>query len=357
MKSLTILSAVEQVAGHLRSELLSGSLSGTLKGVRPLAEELGVNHKTVRAALKLLEDEGLLMDQGRGVKRRILLQAEHTVPSLRVAILIHTPLHEADGHYLNELYHLLTEAGHTPFFTSKGLTELGMDLKRIAHMVKQTPADAWVVTAGSREVLAWFIEQETPVLAMFGRHAIFPIAAVGPDKAHAYGTATRRLIELGHRRISLMCFRQQRLPKPGRATLAFLAELERAGIDIGDFNLPDWEDNKEGFVAKLDSMFRHTPPTALILDEMILYHAALHFLAERGLRVPEDVSLICTDDDQSFSWCQPSVAHISWGYRPVIRHIVRWTNGVARGVNDRRKILTKAKFIDGGTVGRAPNTT
>ena len=97
-----------------------------------------------------------------------------------------------------------------------------------------------------------------------------------------------------------------------------------------------------------------TPPTALILDEPILYHAAHHHLAKRGLRVPEDVSLVCTDADPDLAWCEPSVAHIRWDYRPVVRRVVRWVNNVAAGKEDRRQSFTKAEFIEGGTVGVAP---
>jgi len=270
-----------------------------------------------------------------------------------VAILDYGPRHEADGS-VNELYHQLSEAGHTPFFPPKCLTALGMDVERIARMVKRTPADSWVVIAGSYEVLAWFAEQEIPVFALYGRHSSFPIAAMRPDKVPAIATATRRLIELGHRRISFLCHRPDRLPQPGRTAQAFLDELEAAGIEPTAFNLPDWEASMEGFTEQLDSMFRHTPPTALILGEAFLYNAALHFLAARGLRVPEEVSLVCTDADPNFRWCQPSVAHIRWDYRPVIRRIVQWSNNVARGKDDRRKTLTKAEFVEGGTVGRAP---
>jgi DNA-binding GntR family transcriptional regulator len=73
MDSLTVLSAVEQVAEHLRAELLRGGWSGTMPGVNPLVAALGVNHKTVEAALRMLEDEGLLVNQGRGRQRRIAL--------------------------------------------------------------------------------------------------------------------------------------------------------------------------------------------------------------------------------------------------------------------------------------------
>jgi hypothetical protein len=178
MESFTALSAAEQVAEHLRAELLRGGLSGTMPGVHPLVAELGVNHKTVKAAQRLLEDEGLLVNLGQGRQRRIELPADLAPTALGVAILDYEPRHESEG-YMNELYHLLSEAGHTPFIASKCLTALGMDVKRIASMVKQTPADAWVVAGGSREVLAWFAEQETPTFARSRR-------SVGPTSPKSF---------------------------------------------------------------------------------------------------------------------------------------------------------------------------
>ncbi len=38
----------------------------------------------------------------------------------------------------------------------------------------------------------------------------------------------------------------------------------------------------------------------------------------------------------------------------LVRRITRWANNVARGIDDRRKSLTKAEFKDGGTVGPVP---
>lgn len=91
-----------------------------------------------------------------------------------------------------------------------------------------------------------------------------------------------------------------------------------------------------------------------ILDEPFIYHAARHYLARHGLRVPEDLSLVCTDGHPTFVWCRPSVAHIRWDERPVLRRIVRWANNIARGRDDRRQTDTKAEFVDGGTVGPVP---
>ena len=93
------------------------------------------------------------------------------------------------------------------------------------------------------------------------------------------------------------------------------------------------------------------PPTALIVDESQFFLAALHFCVKRGIRIPDEVSLICTDDDPHFKWFVPSVAHIRWHRQPVMRRIARWAANVSRGKEDFRQTFTKAEFVDGGTVG------
>ena len=101
---------------------------------------------------------------------------------------------------------------------------------------------------------------------------------------------------------------------------------------------------------RLDEQFRVTPPTAPLIDEAFLFHAAKDHLTQRGILSPDHVSLICTDVDRSFEWCRPTVAHIHWDSRLVGRRVVRWANNVARGKDDRRQSFTKAEFIEGGTV-------
>ncbi len=261
---------------------------------------------------------------------------------------------DGDGHKV-ELLHLLNKAGHNASFAHRNLLELGMNPSRVARLVNQTEADAWVVSAGSLEVLEWFSTQAVSAFALFGRLQGLPIAGIKPDKAPAFTAATRQLVGLGHRRIILLARRERRLPVPGRCEGAFLEELEAHGIRTSlPYNLPDWEESSEGFHRILDSLFRATPPTALIIEEASLFFAAQQFLLHRGLRVPEDVSLVCTDGDPHFSWCKPSIAHIHWDSAPVVRRIVRWAANMSRGNDDRRQTYTKAEFIEGGTMGPAP---
>ncbi len=353
MPFLRALSVSEQVAAHLRAELERGRWSGTIPGVNQLAADIGLNHKTIAAALRQLEREGLLVGQGQGRNRLIVPPDEKAARSLRVALLHYEP-ETLDEGYVVRLQHLLLDAGHAAFFTEKSLLELSMEQTRISRLVKRTAADAWVIMAGSRSVLEWFSAQPVPAFALFGRKDGLPIAAIGPDKSPAVAAATRRLAGLGHRRIVLLTRRVRRLPEPGRFERAFLDELTACGIAVSGYHLPDWEENREGFHELLTSLFRVTPPTAFIVDEASFFVATQQFLIGRGIRVPQQVSLICTDANPTFAWCTPSVSHIRWDAGPVIRRIVRWVAAVSQGRRDLRQTVVRAEFVSGGTIGPAP---
>lgn len=324
-----------------------------MPGVGWLAAELGVNRKTVEAALRQLEQEGLLAGQGAGRPRLIVLRGEKSARPMRVAIL---PYDDADRFlaYIVELQHALVEAGHTTVVAAKSLVELGMDPARVARLVKQTEADAWVVQAGSREVLEWFSAQPMPAFALFGRREGIAIAGAGLATQTAFTSTTRQLIALGHRRIVMICRSERRKPCPGISERIVLDELAAHGIATSDYNLPDWEETPDGFEALLSSLFRVTPPTALIVGEGTFFLATQQFLARRGIRVPGQVSLICVDSDPSFAWCKPTIAHFHWETAPVVRRIVRWAATVSQGRGDLKQTFTPAEFIPGGTLGPAP---
>ncbi|MDA7917893.1 substrate-binding domain-containing protein, partial [bacterium] len=146
---------------------------------------------------------------------------------------------------------------------------------------------------------------------------------------------------------------QRRRPVPGDSEQTFLEALEEEGIEVGEYHLPDWSDRKESLLSCLDSLFKVTPPTALIIQEAPVFAAAQQFLATRGLKVPGDVSLVCSDPDPTFVWCEPSIAHITWRSRPIVRRIIRWADKVSRGKEDLVKSHARAEYVEGGSVGPA----
>lgn len=352
MKNLRIRSASEQLAEYLKEEICAGRWTENMPGETWLVTHLHLGRETVRAALAQLEKEKLLVGQGAGRRRKITLPDKPKSPSLRVCVLL-MEMYDRSVQYMLDLEHGLAEAGHTVFLAPKTLSDLGMDVLRVARMVEKTEADAWVVVAASRDVLEWFAARKTPVIAMFGRRQGVRIASVGPNKIPVISYVTRKLISLGHRRIVMLGRSVRRLPKPGEVEQAFLDELSAHGIVTGSYNFPDWEESVDGFYARLDSLFRVSAPTALIVDEVPFFLAVQQFLAERKIRVPNDVSLVCTDASKDFDWCRPKASHICWDHRPVVRRVVRWAANVAHGKEDLRQTNTKAEFMLGGTIGVA----
>jgi DNA-binding LacI/PurR family transcriptional regulator len=100
-------------------------------------------------------------------------------------------------------------------------------------------------------------------------------------------------------------------------------------------------------------LFRFVPPTAMIVDEVMLFHAAQQHLAHHGIQAPRQVSLVCNDHDLSFEWSSPSIAHIRWDKRVLIRRVADWVEQVARGKDYRQQSVIKAEFVAGGTIGPA----
>ncbi len=356
------ISILDQTVEHLREGLRAGRWGGELPGVLRLAAECVVSKDTMRAALRLLEKEGLLSAGRAGGRRKVLAaggagpadRARAKTSSLRVAILLHHPLAEESNplhQTLRDIQRELVAAWHAVAFAPKTQTELRFAPARIAKLVAATPADAWVVTAAPRPVLEFFAAQPLPAIALGGRSLGLDIASSGVGGAPGLCTATRRLLALGHRRIVLICGRAWRQPAGGRNATAYTAELAAHGIAAGDYSLPDFEPTAAGLRALFESLFRVTPPTALILESADYAVAAFAFLAQRGLAVPRDVSLVCLYPDASLQWWDPPLARLRHEDALVVRRVVRWCRAVARGQVDREPVMVPAEFDEGGTIG------
>jgi len=348
------VSTAKQLADYLHGELTNGRWKEKMPGVIKLAGDLGVSRDSVEAALIELEKQGLLVAQGRGKRRTIVAAGTGAkTRALRVVVFLFEA-GDRSTHYIVELMHALRNAGHHADYAPKTQTELGFNTARAVQMIENTPADAWVVFGGSRELLEWFAASKLPAFALAGRAHWLPLASIAPDKVTPMRMSLRRLMELGHRRIVLLCRPQRVIPEPGRFERAFLEELESQGIATGPYHLQTWDETAVGLHKALDSLFRYSPPTALLIEEAPPVIATLQFCMKRGLRIPEDFSLICTDPDPAFEWCHPSVAHICWDSRQMIRRIVLWTENLRFGRDDRRKGFIKARFVEGETIGPAP---
>jgi len=353
-------SRIEQATDMLRQGILSGRWRGTLPGRLRLAEQLDCSHGTVEAAVGILASEGWLENQGQGRRRRIQIPAGQT-KAIRQIKRVRILAYDNSSLLWNPaeigLLVRLLELGYAADITMKSLQDLNMDVKKVAHFVNSTPCNAWIVTAASREILQWFSEQSTPAIALYGRFIDVPIAAASPRKAPSMVRAVRRLAELGHQHIVLTTTPERINPKPGLFEQVFLDELRSLGLSAGRFNLAAVDKAEGGLQGCLSEIFRLTPPSAVIIGDGEHLMAALQFFARRGLRVPEDVSLISADYAPEHKWCDPLISHIDWDPGPVIHYVLRWLDRATQGKKDIRQKLFDATFIEGGTIGPVPKKT
>lgn len=359
MQPLERQSLVEITAAHLRDGFRAGRWSGKLPGVGRLADDLAISKETVRAALHLLEMEGLLKQQGAGRSRQIVaspLDRPVTTRILRVAVLLPKILEEDNSHsqsLILRLVRAIEHAGHECFMADKSLAQMGNRLDSLARLVQATAADAWIIYDASHAVLDWFHRRLVPAMALGGRIIHLPLACTRADLTGAMNGAVDTLVAHGHRRIVTLAPHTWLRPELNPAAGAFSRRMAHHGLPASSYNLPEWEDSARGLQDLLHSLFQRTPPTALLMVEPAWTVGTFVFLSRRGLRVPEDVSLIALMPDPVLALWEPPLAHFDWQFTPHIRHIVRWAQAVAKGSAATEIKNVPCTFELGGTIGPA----
>lgn len=351
------LSLAEQTALHLQHGIDSGRWQGTLPGVVRLASDLGVSKDTVVAALSLLQDRGSILSHGPGKRREVATAA--TPPSLRRPLRVGLLLREELGQSVPltqeiflKLIHDLEAMGHKPLLAPKSQAELGHDPARIGRMIAKCHADAWVVSGAPAALAEWLHRHNsnTPAILLGGQRGDRPFATASMDSSRALHETVRRLIKLGHQRIVLVCLPDWVRPKPGQMVQAFFQQLADAGLPASEYNAPWHETTPHGFAKLLDSLFRLTPPTAMIVPHAHYAFAVMGYLGTRGLAIPRDLSLVVRGSDPAFEWVRPRIAHFDCPTADLIRHVLRWVDRCAKGKPDHQPKLVEATLIPGDTI-------
>jgi DNA-binding LacI/PurR family transcriptional regulator len=352
----------EQVAGLIRTGLRNGRWLTRMPGQGALSKEFGVSGKTVYSALNLLMDEGLLVSDGNGRGALITGKGARGVPGkapkrmLRVGVLNMLPIKDIPPGDYSDLIRLMQDLEHDGHSATLIGFPAGKDPRKtgyLAKLVRETQADVWLVHMGTHEVLEWFCKSGVTALAMGGHHADLPIPKIGVNLAGGVAHAVRRLTAMGHRRIVFIAPAIWRRPEPGRSVKAFVRAMEEVGIRTSEFNLPEWEESREGLALLLDSLFRVTPPTALIAIAPHASAGMLGWLLAHGLRVPQDVSVVARSMVPGVEWCVPGVdvATMESDDSAFWRRVRKWVADVAEDRIHREEIAFDIKLVEGNSMG------
>jgi LacI family transcriptional regulator len=183
------------------------------------------------------------------------------------------------------------------------------DTQHIVTLVRRRVDGLLVAPAveGNRATIRALREAEVPVVVI-DRNMPRTLRASAAYFDHRTGMreAVAHLLELGHRRISLI------LGQPVRPTIERRAGLEEAYSEHS--LLPTFDvlgghyDEDHGFTAAARVLDGDDPPTAVIAGSNQLLTGALRAIKRRGLRVGRDISLASCDEISLTELYDPPIA-------------------------------------------------
>jgi LacI family transcriptional regulator len=166
-----------------------------------------------------------------------------------------------------------------------------------------------IMTPAGAEATELLVSQGVAVVEVDRRLATVPCDAVVIDNERGAREATTHLIDLGHRRVALLGVETDWTTDAGRLH-GYEAALEEAGLRADDRlivriprHAPDAED-------LIDEMLRAEQPTAIFATNNRLAEQAWRVLRKRGLRLPQDVSLVGFDDVPWMSMVEPGITAV-----------------------------------------------
>ena len=153
-----------------------------------------------------------------------------------------------------------------------------------------------------------------PVVALEAEYHDQPVVAI--DQREGARLATRHLLDLGHRTVWHLAgppdWREAVLRLEG-----WRATLSEAGAEVPDPLSGDWSP-RSGYDAGVRLAMRDDVTAVFAAnDQMAL--GLLHALAERGRRVPEDVSVVGFDDIPEAEFFRPSLTTVHQDFNEVGR--------------------------------------
>jgi DNA-binding LacI/PurR family transcriptional regulator len=283
-----------------------------------IARAAGVSHQSVSRYMR-----GLDMRIGTKTKIEKALETLHYRPNLSARALISGRSHRIGAltHEVNQVGPSMIIQGATSAAREAGylLDVISLDMGDVAELTQAlellTQYDlagilAFASTDSTREV---FEQTDFGVPVVIAAEAELDIPDAATETEHrGIGSLVDHLADLGHQ--SFLHIAGPETWSAARNRLhAVEAAVARRGLAPVQVMHGDWS-ARSGYEA-IASWNAHEIPTAILAanDQMAL--GAIHALAERGLRVPDDVSVTGVDDTDEAAYFMPALTTVRLDFR------------------------------------------
>ncbi len=334
-----------EIHDDLHSRIISGEYADGhyLPSERSLGEAFGVERVTVRRALSLLVEEGLIQKiVGSGSRvtcARTETQpddpAEHTQspsgPACRsVAFVIpgHSAVRISEpfmAEFFNDVAVECRKSGYNLFYTNAATFEELPDMIRTC----QTDAVIWISEI-DRDILAQAHASRIPSVVYGNRCEWF--TCVELDHFSGSHQAVSTFTQAGHSRIAFINGIAHYLSAVERLK-GFRHAMEQAGLPIPEAYIQNaewtYESGAEAMQRLLDLP---QPPTAVYCANDMMAIGAIKAINERGLVVPDDVSVIGFDNLTRAQQAVPPLTSIGCDTSVIAQVLGRYVRSLIEGI-------------------------
>lgn len=321
-----------QATDIIKSALAKGTWHKFLPSERSLASELMISRACLRQALHVLTLEGYISKAEQSKRRKILKTPKVQSPRHQVVFLTSCKETEATIPTLiqiAELRSLLAKNKQQltvvapPFFQHENVTD-----RTLQSFIELYPDAHWILHQSPNHIQQWFSKQSLNAVVLGSRFPGITLPSIDTDLKSASRHAAGLLLAKGHTRIGLIRFRTKLAGDD--FALEGINEAIQAYEHTHSTNVPypiviGHNFHSENLTTTLDRAYSSsTPPTALIsVNDHHMVTAYTH-LMNRGLSIPDDVSLISLTPNPQFKNFQPMPTHYSCGsqhVQAIVKHL------------------------------------
>ncbi len=177
----------------------------------------------------------------------------------------------------------------------------------IIQMMIGNRADGLIINTTSQKSLNSLFSRVYPVVLIGSEYKGIKADVVVGDNYHGAQVLTRHLLELGHRRIALINGPKHSSEVQYREQ-GYKHMLQEYGLELTPQWIVEGDFKRHGGYApaqKLLSVVPEQRPTAIVASNNFIALGVIEAAREMGLRIPEDVALVCFDDFEMASTIYP----------------------------------------------------
>lgn len=352
----------EQVSQTIAQEIDAGRWREWLPSERTLQRVLNVSRQTVRAALeRLVAGRRIAVEPYRGcrilkVKRRV---AVASLPLRDVGVICSEPVYRMPPRFiqvLDVLRALCADEGlGVEVFEGQRFqrTDPG---RLMPSIVRRNPKSCWVLVLADLRMQEWFAKSGVPAVVYGNVYSGVSLPGAGINYYACIRHATSLLIAKGHRRIALVTYDVRRAGEQDSVRGFSDACTAHSGDAIVPLILERPDSDVDALCRQLDGVLSAARrPTAFVVTHTHHYATVATHMATRGLRVPDDISLICRSEDPFLQFMRPRPAFYRANMEVAAKLLFDRLRHVVEGTikpNDQRLLVPE--LVAGGSVGPAP---